>query len=285
MKNSIKIIGLVIVFIGSAVAGYLIPKNVYAEVLGPVNLQVDVAEPVKQAESPKPTVKSTASEQVNKPVVADVQAADSAQDQVAMADSVAIQTPQPVEVAEVPQVSGMPMIVKVTVGGRSPKEPKRVGYPLTVLAQVETGAELECEVRPSKDSGEVVAKKVMTNGKVTFKEIKPIDGGAYYICVRNMQTGEEIGAIYNGFSKIGKWGKDELTRQLNADNMDKYFYFHFDTDKLKFDCAGVDDGLKPKTLDGLRTSCRAYGWNMEVTETPKYDEYNRIVYFKVQIIE
>ena len=285
MKNSVKIIGLVIVFIGSAVAGYLIPKNVYAEVLGPVNLQVDVAEPVKQAESPKPTVKSTASEQVNKPVVADVQAADSAQDQVAMADSVAIQTPQPVEVAEVPQVSGMPMIVKVTVGGRSPKEPKRVGYPLTVLAQVETGAELECEVRPSKDSGEVVAKKVMTNGKVTFKEIKPIDGGAYYICARNMQTGEEIGAIYNGFSKIGKWGKDELTKQLNADNLDKYFYFHFDTDKLKFDCAGVDDGLKPKTLDGLRTSCRAYGWNMEVTETPKYDEYNRIVYFKVQIIE
>lgn len=283
MKNSVKIIGLVIVFIGSAVIGYLIPKNVYAEVLGIV--QVDEAEPVKLAESPKPTVKSTTPEQVNKPVVADVQAVDNAQEQVAVADSVVIQTPQPVEVAEVPQVSGMPMIVKVTVGGRNSKEPKRVGYPLTVLAQVETGAELECEVRPSKDSGEVVAKKVMTNGKVTFKEIKPIDGGAYYICVRNMQTGEEIGAIYKGFSKIGKWGKDELTKQLNADNLDKYFYFHFDTDKLKFDCAGVDDGLKPKTLDGLRTSCRAYGWNMEVTETPKYDEYNRIVYFKVQIIE
>ena len=282
MKNSIKIIGLVIVFIGSAVIGYLIPKNVYAEVLGIV--QVDEAEPVKLAESPKPTVKSTTPEQVNKPVVADVQAVDNAQGQVAVADSEAIQTPQPIEVAEVPQVSGMPMIVKVTVGGRSPREPKRVGYPLTVLAQVETGAELECEVRPSKDSGEVVAKKVMTNGKVTFKEIKPIDSGAYYICVRNMQTGEEIGAIYNGFSKIGKWGKDELTKKLNAD-MGKDFYFHFDTDKLRFDCAGVDDGLKPKTLEGLRNSCRAYGWNMEVTETPKYDEYNRIVYFKVQIIE
>ena len=282
MKNSVKIIGLVIVFIGSAVIGYLIPKNVYAEVLGIV--QVDEAEPVKLAESPKPTVKSTTPEQVNKPVVADVQAVDNAQGQVAVADSEAIQTPQPIEVAEVPQVSGMPMIVKVTVGGRSPREPKRVGYPLTVLAQVETGAELECEVRPSKDSGEVVAKKVMTNGKVTFKEIKPIDSGAYYICVRNMQTGEEIGAIYNGFSKIGKWGKDELTKKLNAD-MGKDFYFHFDTDKLRFDCAGVDDGLKPKTLEGLRNSCRAYGWNMEVTETPKYDEYNRIVYFKVQIIE
>lgn len=182
-------------------------------------------------------------------------------------------------------VSSAPYNINAIVGVRSPKYYTKIGFPLTVSAEVETGDELECLIKENDSSDVIVAQSAMTNGKCAFPDIPPVDGGRYYICVRNTVTGEFTGIYQDGFNKISKWSAAELTKQLNASHLDDLFFFHFDTKKLTFDCEGIDQSEVPKSLDRLRTSRSGYGWTFTVTETPKYDQYNRITYFKVNITD
>ncbi len=273
MKKTFKIIGLVISFLGFMALGYFVPMHVYDPIVQLFNNGVTAPAQPKAA----PAVAYN-----NQQSVAEKPVADPVVEEPAVKTQSVDSLPT-VEENIVAQVSGVPQNIKAVVSARSTKNYKRLGYPLTVTAEVESGADMECLVKLSEQSADYVAKAMMKDGKVVFGNVPPVDGGAYYICVRNVNSGESAGLIKGGFDKVKKLSKEELTQQLNADNLDKYFYFHFDWDKLKFDCEGVTDGEKPSTIERLRLGRSAFGWTITVSETPKYDKYNRIVYFKVQI--
>lgn len=277
MKKTFKIIGLVVSFVGFMALGYFMPTKVYDPVLKVLNGDKMNDQNISYQTHSKPVLPpengNIAANTDNVPAI-----------QEPMRDSIVVDSVA-TTVVEVAQVSGMPKNVKAFVGNRSTKNYKKLGLPLTVTAEVETDAELECLVKLSEASTDYVAKTTFKNGKAVFGNIPPVDGGAYYICVRNTVSGESAGILQKGFDKIAKWSKEELTQQLNAVNVDKYFYFHFDMDKVKFDCEGIADGEKPTTIERLRVVCSALGRTMTVSETPKYDKYNRIVYFKIQIAE
>lgn len=160
----------------------------------------------------------------------------------------------------------------------------KLGYVVSVTASVDTNDELECVIKINETATNVVARQTMAQGKCYFQHVLPVDGGSYYVGVRNVATGEMAGVVKSGFHKMVKWSAAKLTEQLNATHVDKQFFAHFDTEKLRFDCEGIDPSQAPKSLDRLRNARSAQGWSFVVSETPQYDQYNRIVYFKINVI-
>lgn len=182
--------------------------------------------------------------------------------------------PEPVQ-----SVETTPEIKSVSVGQRSSTDVK-LGMSLTVNATVASGDKLRYELY---EIGETTAKYTSNNGR--FKEVYPVDGGKYLLKVVNTKTGDFAERQVSGFNKIDKYTSAKLQEQLNLETIERLFYFHFDEEKLKFGCEGIDSSEVPTSLNALLSSRVANGWVLTVVGTPQYDKYNRITYFKVRITE
>lgn len=179
----------------------------------------------------------------------------------------------------VQSVETTPEIKSVSVGQRDSKNYKKIGLAFIAKAVVASGDKLRYELY---EIGETTAKYTSDNG--SFKEVYPVDGGKYLLKVVNAKTGDFAERQVSGFNKIDKYTSAKLQDVLNGE-YDKHFYFHFDTEKLRFDCEGIDSSIVPTSLNALLSDRSGHGWTYVVVGTPLYDKYNRITYFKVRITE
>lgn len=174
--------------------------------------------------------------------------------------------------------STQPVIVSYNVSQRGSANYKKLGFTLTVSASVESGDALEYLLFVPNGS-----EPKYRSQSSTIRDVLPIDGGKYTLVVRNTRAGAEATKEIRGFDKISRWSATELQRELNAINPTKLFYHHFDNDRVRFDVVGEIDGSVPKTLNGLMSDRAANGWDIKVVGMPQYDEFNRIVYFKISL--
>lgn len=174
--------------------------------------------------------------------------------------------------------SNVPSITQAYVQPRNSKNHTRVGFSFVAKATVASGDALKYELY---EIGGSEPKYNSDNG--SFYNVLPVDGGKYKLVVKNSRTGDEATQEVSGFTKINKLSASQLQAQLNADVPDKLIYHYFDIKKLRFDCTGVDASEAPTTLDAFFASRAAYGWTVQVVGTPKYDNYNRITYFKINL--
>lgn len=172
-------------------------------------------------------------------------------------------------------VSTKPEIKSTYVAPRTTKAFNKIGLDFTVTASVESEDQLRYELY---ETGGSVAKYTSTTG--VFTDVYPVDTGKYTLKVVNTRTNDYVETEVSGFNKINKYSASELQRQLNSDTQEKLFFHHFDNNKLRFDCDGADsaDGI-----GALLEKREAFGWVLTVVGTPQYDDYNRIVYFRVKV--
>lgn len=172
---------------------------------------------------------------------------------------------------------GVPEIVSVIVHERDSRYIK-LGLACTVKATAPDNNILSYQLF---EVGASEAKYVSANGR--FRDVLPVDGGKYLLKVVNQTTGAIVEKEVTGFRKIDRYSKNKLQEQLSADQQERLFFFHFDQNKLKFDCEGLEEWEVPKTLGAILSGRAAGGWTITVIGTPKYDEYNRIIYFKINV--
>ena len=250
--RALEIIGLIITFIAFAVIGYCLP----------IPELHSIKDETKIADVILVDTTNTNNDTITPPEI--------------VADSI----------QEVPSSkNSRPQNINVHVGMRNPRYRSRVGLPVTVTAEVETDDPLECLIKINETSEVIIAKADLVENKCSFADVKPIDGGTYYICVKNTATGETSGKYINGFDKISKWTAEDLTQHLNASQWPNEDYFHLAEEVLTFDCTGIDPEQSeiPKSFNRLLLGKDGHGWEFNVTDPPKYDQYNRITYFKVNV--
>lgn len=310
-----KIVGLCVTFVACAVLGYLIPVQNFvgsseaAETEEETGAVINIAKNNKKKIQPQtqdadsdgwlldgaPAMEEeqsaedsyTADEEEEAPksnnqtkqatpkqATAPKQIAESTPKQV---DEPAPKAAAPAQAAQ-GDTNNVPTISSAVVLPRNSKNYKLVGLSFVAKAAVASGDALQYELY---EIGGSEPKYKSENG--SFYNVYPVDGGKYKLVVRNTRTGDEATKEVSGFNKIKKLSASELQTMLNADSQDKLFYFNFDVAKLRFDCTGVDASEAPTTLDALLASRAAFGWTVQVVGTPKYDDYNRITYFKINL--
>lgn len=172
----------------------------------------------------------------------------------------------------VPEISG-----SRRAAPKSSTEVNKLGYAFYTAATVASDDNLTYLLYKKGDSTPAYTSK---NGR--FDDVYPVEGGSYRLVVKNDRTGDSAEADVTGFDMVQKWSKDKLEEQLNSMDREKMFFFHFDNSKLKFECLGLDDA--PATLNALLADKAAMGWTVKVVDTPVFDSYNRITFFRIQII-
>lgn len=294
-RSILRIIGMAATFIVFAAVGYFIPFEKMlqkggsqpvefaaaggggggAVAVNPAVPQVPAQQPAQQQQQPAQVVDQTAQ------AVQQV-AQDAAPQQVAVQQQTA-QQQQPV-VAEqqtapvqVVDPNNVPVIETAWVAPHKKKK-VQLGYPVSVKAAAPSGDALVYELWPVGGSRPAYTS---TNGY--FAEVYPVDGGTYELQVKNSRTGDVVKQELKGFYKVQKMSASKLQAQLNADVQEDFFFFHFDLDKLQISYSGIDPSEYPANLNALLLDRASIGWNLEVVGTPKYDKYNRIVSFKLNV--
>ncbi len=270
MNNSVKIILIAVVFVACAAIGYMVMPSKKSDITTTVTGGGDGGGVGMTGPTPQPpiTPPGTGSE----PPVEVQPDSDSEPD----SDQESEPEPEP----EPANADAVPEIKSVVVGQRNSNNYKKIGVPFSIKATVASGDPLVYELY---EIGGTTAKYTSNNG--SFAEVYPVDGGKYLLKVVNKKTGDFAERQVAGFDKIKKYSSADLQAQLNVETTERLFYFHFDTDNLKFDCEGVDPSEKPTSLNALLSSRSANGWGYVVVGTPQYDKYNRITYFKVRVTE
>lgn len=304
-----KIAGLFVTFVACAVLGYLIPvqklfiggapENEEEQTESVINIgkkptkdkdsdgdgwllgeetpaEEDAAQEVEYSEEEAPAAKKSA-KSATPSQSAKAEAEPEAPKQVEETPKAAEPEPAAPKAAA-SDANNVPTISSAAVLPRSSKNYKLVGLNFVAKATVASGDALQYELY---EIGGSEPKYKSENG--SFYNVYPVDSGKYKLVVRNSRTGDEATKEVSGFNKIKKLSASELQAMLNADSQDKLFYFNFDVAKLRFDCTGVDASEVPNSLDALLASRAAFGWNVQVVGTPKYDQYNRITYFKINL--
>lgn len=195
------------------------------------------------------------------------------------------QQPQQVAQQPVQQVAPQPVVdpnnvpvIETAWVAPHKKSKVQLGYPVSIKAAAPSGDALVYELwtiggsRPAYTS---------TNGY--FGNVYPVDGGKYELQVKNQRTGDVTKQELSGFNKVQKMSASKLQAQLNADVQEDLFYFMFDMDNLQISYSGIDPSEYPANLNALILDRASSGWNLEVVGTPKYDKYNRIVSFKLNV--
>lgn len=279
MNNSVKIILAVVTFVACAALGYLVvPSN------NPKSNTVEIDETGTDDGNNKPGGEPVPNEGNDENSDKTTTDGDDSVDEP-KTDSVEIvnDPKEPEQVDPLPEpvqsVETTPEIKSVVVGQRDSRNYKKIGLAFIAKAVVASGDKLRYELY---EIGETTAKYTSDNG--SFKEVYPVDGGKYLLKVVNAKTGDFAERQVSGFNKIDKYTSAKLQDVLNGE-YDKHFYFHFDTEKLRFDCEGIDSSIVPTSLNALLSDRSGHGWTYVVVGTPLYDKYNRITYFKVRITE
>lgn len=274
MKNSVKIILAVAVFLVFVALGYFVMPSYTTN--SDNSLAVDVPSDYRKTESK--------SLQNDEPLVGTTPKAD--EDNVGKASlpndssNTTVKHEQPEEPEPITTVNITPEIRNVVVGQLSSSNYRKIGRTLSVNATVMSQDNLEYKLY---EIGSNVAKYTSNTG--WFPDVYPVDGGKYLLRVVNSRTGAFAERQVSGFNKIDKYTASGLQTMLNSDTQERLFYLHFDTDELRFDCEGINADEKPASLNALLSSRSANGWNYVVVGTPQYDQYNRITYFRVRVTE
>lgn len=287
-NNTLKIILMIVTFIACALIGYVISPFLFntsstievnddfpvgsAVSMGGGGISSDIE--LGGTRNNNQQVSKPTPEEVVAEAVAVVEAAAEAAAEVAA--EVAAEQPA-VEVPAPAPTEGMPVITSTVVHERDSRYIK-LGLAFTAKATAPEGNTLSYQLF---EIGSTEAKYTSANGR--FKEVLPVDGGKYLLKVVNQTTGATAEKEVSGFRKIDRYSAAKLQEQLNADTQERLFYFHFDKDKVKFDCEGLEEWELPKTLGAILSGRAAGGWTITVVGTPKYDKYNRITYFKINV--
>ncbi len=153
----------------------------------------------------------------------------------------------------------------------------KIGYKVTVKAKTESGDNLKYEIRTS--SGK---QYTSTNGE--FADVYPTDDGKFTVVVTNIRTGEQAQCEKSGLVKNPKLTASQIEKQLTEGINNRMFYFYFATN-LQFKCYGsaiTEDNI-PKNLNAL-IEIAGMGFTVDVKDsTIKYNEWNRITYFEIEL--
>lgn len=283
-RSILRIIGMTATFIVFAAIGYFIPFEKMLQKGGSQPVEIAAAGGGGGgAVAVNPAVPQTPADQTTTPVSPAGQDAaqqptpqPTPQQQPAVTDPSAAPAQQAAP-AQVVDPNNVPVIETAWVAPRSKKK-VQLGYPVSIKAAAPSGDALVYELwlvggaRPAYTS---------TNGY--FAEVDPVSGGTYELQVKNSRTGDVVKQELKGFYKVQKMSASKLQEQLNADVQEDLFYFMFDMDKLQISYSGIDSSEYPANLNALLTDRAAFGWRYEVVGTPKYDKYNRIVSFKLNV--
>ena len=271
-KYYIQIVLAVVVFVGCAAAGYfLTPEDILSKSgRSRGNVVVATSAPT-QYENPQQQ------EPVVEPAV--VEPETTPNQPVVDESDVVSSGPATIEPEPLVGESDVPEIVKVDFPKFDQKHPKSktVGYRVTVTAKSATGAALKYNMQ-SKDGKYSYDS---TNG--VFKDVYPTEDGVYTLVVTNTNTKETASREVSGLVKQPKRNAVWLEKQL-TNNVGTLFYLNF-APNLKFKCYGsaIPEGDAPKTLNRL-VQVAGMGFSVDVKDsTLKHDEWNRIVYFEVEM--
>lgn len=175
----------------------------------------------------------------------------------------------------------MPEITQALVYDRESKNYQKIGYRFVAKASAPSGDVLNyqlCEVGGSE------AKYTSANG--VFNDVYPVDGGKYDLVVVNKRTGTHASKTVGGFNKLRRLSASELQSMLNmsSSQLERLFFFYFDHDKLRIDCASIPEGVDaPTSVGAILDGKVANDWTLQVVGAPQYDQFNRITYFKIKI--
>lgn len=269
-----KIFGMIAIFAVFAVVGYIIPieSMVGGKEEGAIAINVP-QETIAASEIVETTpTEDPASIAKTEPAVAEPATTEPAFEQAPAQEE---------EIVE-PEVNEMnvPKINSVRIGERNSHDYKKIGFNFTAKASVENKAPLKYELY---EAGSKVAKYSSNNGN--FSDVYPNNSGAYTLRVTNQNTGDYAERQVKGFNKLPKWSAAQLQKELTQTNASRLFFCHFDHDVLTFKCNGIDASFVPTSISELTMNISAMQWQVEVVGEIKYDEFNRITYFELNITE
>lgn len=283
-KFYIKIASIILLFVGSVIAGFCIMPNMEqvlsskeepAASKGAGSSSMSDGELIAEvAESDVKSVSKSESESENEPTTADPASPTVDADTVATTPAVEIeQTPK---VASQPQIESVEFPSfknwKVPISGKT-----KIGYKVTVRAKTESGDGLKYDITTS--SGKQYSS---TDG--VFDDVYPTNDGKFTVVVTNTRTGEQAQCEKSGLEKNRKLTASQMESQLK-NNLSRMFYFYFDAD-VKFKCYGTaitEDSVLDKLHDVVEAACMG-GLSIDVKDaTIKYNEWNRITYFEIEI--
>ena len=285
-KFYIKIASLILLFVGSVIAGFCIMPNMEqvlsskeesAASKGAGSSSMSDGELI--AEVTESDVKSVSeseaeAESENEPTTEDPASPTVDADTVATTPAVEIE--QTSKVASQPQIESVEFppfeYWKVPISGKT-----KIGYRVTVRAKTESGDGLKYDITTS--SGKQYSS---TNG--VFDDVYPTNDGKFTVVVTNTRTGEQAQCEKSGLVKNPKLTASQMESQL-TNNLSRMFYFYFAAD-VKFKCYGaaITEDSVPDTLHDVVEAASMGGLSIDVKDaTIKYNEWNRITYFEIEI--
>lgn len=285
-KFYIKIASIILLFVGSVIAGFCIMPNMeqvlsskeepaasmVTSSMSDGELIAEVAE--SDVKSVSKSESESESESENEPTTEDPASPTVDADTVATTPAVEIeQTPK---VASQPQIESVEFPSfenwKVPISGKT-----KIGYRVAVRAKTESGDGLKYDITTS--SGKQYSS---TNG--VFDDVYPTDDGKFTVVVTNTRTGEQAQCEKSGLEKNRKLTASQMESQLK-NNLSRMFYFYFDAD-VKFKCYGtaITEDSVPDTLNDVVVIAAMGELSIDVKDaTIKYNEWNRITYFEIEI--
>lgn len=299
-KTIFRIAGMAAAFLGCLAIGYLMPVGLlldrddaplYGSGTGgavsgsiPTRVSADVPKTAQPVETPDRDLSSEAASQQDEASMAGAPVAEPQPEPAAVQEhSSAVQEPAVTEQTPtaVSTSDDVPQITQALVYDRESKNYQKIGYRFVAKASVSSGDDLDyqlCEV------GATQVRYTSANG--VFNDVYPVDGGKYDLVVVNKRTGDRVSKTVGGFNKLRRLSASELQKMLNmsSSQLERLFFFYFDHDKLRIDCAAIPEGVDaPTSVGAILDGKVANDWTLEVVGAPQYDQFNRITYFKIKI--
>lgn len=175
----------------------------------------------------------------------------------------------------------LPEIAQALVYDRESKNYKKIGYRFIAKASAVSGDDLNYLL-----CGVGGTEAVYTSANGVFNDVYPVDGGKYDLVVVNKRTGALVRKTVGGFNKLRRLSASELQTMLNmsSSQLERLFFFYFDHDKLRIECASIPEGVDaPTSVGAILDGKVANDWTLQVVGVPQYDQFNRITYFKIKI--
>lgn len=157
------------------------------------------------------------------------------------------------------------------------RESHKIGKKVVITAKTESNDPLKYKIVTS-------AGKEYTSANGVFGDVLPTDDGKFTVIVTNPRTGHEDIKECNKLNKNNRLPAKNIEQQLSSGILDKHFYFYF-MKEVKFRCFGtaIPEGDEPKTLSEL-VNVASMGYTIDVKDnTIKYNEWNRITYFEIEL--
>ena len=120
-------------------------------------------------------------------------------------------------------------------------------------------------------------------------QLPPVDGGKYEFTIKDVDTGLESPRFAKqGFDKIRKMSRERLESILNNKTPLPNDFYHYVVKAVKIHTQSIFEGegnVKPETCEFIMSSTKYSSWNVDVIGEPRYNEDNRITEFTVVITQ